>query len=176
MYKATREFIKARQLHTQYIVETVSVNQIGGLEKNECYSNAHSLTNRKDGIKIVSGWIIEPFDAYSKCTEIVQHWWNIDGNGNYFDTTLVNHEAEYVIDTGLADYVVDFYDEINSCVGYSMLLKDGIFYRVKIESRDIHFYSLSNLTTENFYLKNGKYLFAMDRSMSYSSHMFAKAA
>ena len=40
MYKATRELIKARQPHTDYVVEVVSVKQIGGGVLNQCFQNS----------------------------------------------------------------------------------------------------------------------------------------
>ena len=176
MFASTRKFIKKRQPFSKYVIEKVSVRQIGGGLNNDCFNNAYKVLDREKGIRIVSGWIIEPFNSQTNSTEIVQHWWNIDRNGNYFDTTLVSHNAEYIVDSALAEFTTDFYDDIDSCVGSSLLLKDNYFYRVKIEGEDIHFFSIANLATNNFYFENGKFLFTTDRTMPYHSYLFDEAA
>jgi hypothetical protein len=176
MFASTRKFIKQRQSFSKYVVEKVNVRQIGGGLENDCFNNAYKVLDREKGIRIVSGWIIEPFNALTNSTEIVQHWWNIDRNGNYFDTTFTNHNAEYIVDSALAEFTNDFYDDINSCVGSSLLLKDNCFYRVKIDGEDIHFFSIDNLATKNFYFENGQHLFTTDRTMPYHSYLFDEAA
>ena len=176
MFAATRKFIKKRQRHSKYVVEKVSVRQVGGGLPNDCFNNAYKVLDRTKGIKIVSGWVVEKHNAYTNSTEIVQHWWNIDGNGNYFDTTFSNHNAEYIVDSALAEFTNEFYDDIDSCVGSSLLLKEDVLYRVKIEGENIHFFSIPSLETKNLYFENGQFLFSIDRSMSYDSYLFEKAA
>ena len=158
MFAATRKFIKQRQPFSKYIVETVNVSQVGG------------------GLRMVSGWIVERFNKHTNSTEIVQHWWNVDMNGNYFDSTFTNYDVEYIVDCALSEFTVNFYEDIDSCVGSSLLLKNDEFYRVRIEGKDIHFYSIANLSTKNLYFDNGHHLFTIDRTMPYHSYLFDKAA
>jgi hypothetical protein len=176
MFASTRKFIKKRQRYSKYEIEKVAVRQIGGGLPNDCFENAYKVLDRTKGIRIVSGWLVEPYDCNTNSTEIVQHWWNIDGRGNYFDTTFTNHNAEYLVDSALAEFTTEFYDDIDSCVGSSLLLKDNTFYKVKIKDRDINFFSIPALETKNLYFENGQFLFSMDRSGTYDSYLFDKAA
>ncbi|QKM65586.1 hypothetical protein DCO17_10255 [Polynucleobacter tropicus] len=155
MYKATRELIKARQPFTNYVVEVVKVKQVGGLKPNNCLNNAHSLLSRKNGIKIVSGWFIEPYDPLNyihKGVEIIQHWWNVDASGQHFDTTLSNHIGEYVVDMEIAEYAREHYDDIESTVASSLLFTNNEFMKVNLDDDEIFLSDIPSLDTENLYL------------------------
>jgi hypothetical protein len=131
MYKATREFIKARQPFTKYVIEQVFVRKDGGGVANQCFQNATDDALLEQGNKVVSGWVVNAFDNERKSTAIIQHWWNIDGNGNYFDTTPgVDAGLEYVVDTSIVEYGQDNFDDLKNLVAISLLLKDGEFYGV----------------------------------------------
>lgn len=132
MYKATRELIKARQQHTEYVVEQIFVKNIGGGIANQCFQNATDDELLAKGNKVVSGWIVNPYNAINNSTEIVQHWWNIDNTGNYFDTTPnIDPNLEYVIDTDIVAFGQENFDELNNLVVVSLLYKDNEFSSVK---------------------------------------------
>jgi len=146
MYKATRELIKARQPHTDYVVEVVSVKQIGGGIANKCFQNATDDEILAQGNKVVSGWVVNPYDSLRNSTAIIQHWWNIDKDGNYFDITPSLHKnLEYVIDTEIADYGQDNFDKLNNLVALSLLLKDNKFYGV---DEKLNVKSIASLSTK----------------------------
>ncbi len=152
MYKATRELIKARQPHTKYIVEQVFVRRDGGGVKNQCFQNATDDEMLKNGNKVVSGWIVNEFDSDKKSTAIVQHWWNVDANGNYFDITPgVDAAMEYVIDTSIVEYGQNNFDNLNNLVALSLLFKDGKFYSVENINGELTMKPLPSLATQNLF-------------------------
>jgi hypothetical protein len=73
MFKATREFIKKRQSHTIYELEIVNVKKINTGIANKCYDNAYDECRKGINAKIVSGWLVNPFDSATNSTAIVQH-------------------------------------------------------------------------------------------------------
>ena len=149
MYKATRELIKARQPHTNYQVEVVTVKQIGGGEPNQCFQNATDDDMLAKGNKVVSGWIVNSYDRDRNSTAIVQHWWNIDSNGVYFDITPNNgNQVEYVVDCDISEYGQSNFDELSNLVALSLLLKDDKFYGV---DENLNLKLLSSLATKNFF-------------------------
>jgi hypothetical protein len=158
MYKATRDFIKARQQHSMYVVEKVSVKQVGGGKANDCFNNACETIDRSKGIKLTSGWIVGKFNKFNNSTEIIQHFWNVDKEGNHFDTTpLIGLEFEYVIDCEINAYGQKNYDEVDSCVSSSLLLKDGKFVAVKnCENGKLIFHNIESLSTNNLFKKATK--------------------
>jgi len=127
MYKATREFINARQQHTNLELEVVNVKNIGGGKSNNCSDNAIDNAENNEGVISITGWLIHPFNKLKNSTEIIQHWWNKDSDGNYFDTTPdpLNIKCDYVLDFDLYRYAYDHYDEIESIVACSLILQDG---------------------------------------------------
>lgn len=121
MYKATRELIKARQVHTNFVVQVVTVKNIGGGRKNDCFNNACDYLE-KTRCKIVSGWLVNRYDHFTNSTEIIQHFWNTNEEGIFVDTTpIMQGDFEYVIDTDLLIYCQDNLDDINNCVCSSLL-------------------------------------------------------
>lgn len=153
MYKATRKLIQARQQHSKYVIEKVNVENIGGGKANACFINACDAIDRSKGITIVSGWVVGKFDKFKNSTEIVQHFWNVDRNGNHFDTTplMGNNEVEYVVDTDICHYGQEHIDSIDSCVASSLLLKNDKFIAVDIEDNRLNFRSIKNLAIEELF-------------------------
>lgn len=150
MYKATRELIKARQPHTDYVVEVVSVKQVGGGIANQCFQNATDDEMLAKGNKVVSGWVVNPYDSLRNSTAIVQHWWNIDAEGNYFDTTpALDSKLEYVIDCEIAGCGQDNFDKLDNLVALSLLLKDNKFYGV---DEELNTRSIASLATKNLFI------------------------
>ena len=152
MFKATRELIKARQPHTKYVLEPVVVQQLGSGLPNKCFQNATDDRLLALGNKVVSGWVVASFDKEKKSTAIVQHWWNIDRNGVYFDTTPdIDKTYEYVIDTEIIEYGQKNIEDLENLVGLSLLFQNEMFYGVeKINNRLVTKY-LPSLSTNNLF-------------------------
>ena len=129
MYKATRDFIAARQPHSKMKLQVVAVKQLGGGIANNCSDNAIDNAESMDGVKSVTGWLVHPFNPLKNITEIIQHWWNMDEDKNYFDTSpdTLNVKCDYVLDFDLYRYAYDNYDDIESIVACSLVLKDGAY-------------------------------------------------
>jgi len=152
MYKATRKLIQARQQLSKYVIETVQVKQIGGGKANACFDNAFDQIDRSKGITIVSGWIVGSYDKYKNSTEIVQHFWNADRQGRYFDTTpLIGDGVEYVVDTDISHYGQEHYEEIDSCVAASLLFKDDKFLAVDLEDGQLNFRNIKKLSMDELF-------------------------
>jgi hypothetical protein len=152
MYKATRKLIQARQQLSKYVIETVQVEKIGGGKANACFDNAFDQIDRSKGITIVSGWIVGSYDKYKNSTEIVQHFWNADRQGRYFDTTpLIRDDVEYVVDTDICHYGQEHYEEIDSCVAASLLFKDDRFLAVDLEDGQLNFRNIKKLSMDELF-------------------------
>lgn len=138
MFKATRELIKARQLHTKYVMEQVFVKQIGGGIANKCFQNATADTLLQNGNRVVSGWVVNAFDINTNSTAIVQHWWNIDSSGNYFDTTPdIHKDCEYVVDTDIAEFGQANIAQLDNLVAISLLFKNNEFFGVTMQKNNV---------------------------------------
>ncbi len=152
MYKATRELIKIRQPHTKYVLEQVFVKQVGGGVANQCFQNATDDSLLEKGNKVVSGWVVNAYDSERNSTAIVQHWWNIDSNGNYFDITPdVDSTLEYVVDSGISEYGQDNYDNLDNLVAISLLFQNGDFFGVEAVDGNLITKPLPSLATENLF-------------------------
>jgi hypothetical protein len=152
MYRATRDFIYARQKHTEFRLQTPTVKRIGGGEPNKCFQNAMAVVDggRSEGIRYValSGWLVQPFDKEKNCTSIIQHWWNGDSLGNQFDTSpLTNDNEEYVLDFALYEFSRTNFDKVQSNVAMSLLYQNGQF-EVLLNHEKMEFKHLSELKTE----------------------------
>jgi len=152
MYRATRKLIEARQQHTNYVVEPVVVTQIGGGVANDCFNNAYDVIEANQNVTLVSGWLIGSYDKYRCETQIVQHYWNADSDGNFFDTTPgIGGDFEYVIDTDIGEYGQVNINAIDSCVSSSLLLKDDEFTAVDMVHGNLRFRSISQLSTRELF-------------------------
>jgi hypothetical protein len=169
MFKATRELIKARQKYTNFVVEVVSVNQIYGGRVNDCFNNACAYTENNKGCGVVSGWLVNKYDPFSNSTAILQHFWNINENGVFVDTTpYIESECEYVIDVDISIYGQAHFDEINNCVCSSLWFKDGRFKTVDLIEGKLVRKEINALKTKNLFdavkvdkIKDADYLQAM---------------
>ena len=153
MYKATREFIKARQPFAKFgVVHIPSVKKVGGGELNKCFENALAAIDRVRGITIVSGWIVEAYDSKNEHTALMQHWWNADKSGNHFDTSPgIGNQCEYVIDMDLSIYTKENFDSIKSNVSLNLLYKNGAYSTVDLSTDDLVITPIDALKTEYFY-------------------------
>jgi hypothetical protein len=156
MYKATRDLIIARQQHSNfYVTQAFNVDRCGGGAPNDCFNNAYNCVDTKMGIKIVSGWLVARFDNERGSTEITQHYWNINADGIFFDTTPgVTPEFEYVIDSGISIWSQMNYEHINSCVCSSLIYKDGMYIAVNEVNGKLLLSSLNDLSEESLFANN----------------------
>ena len=132
MYKATNEFIKARQPFSKYLIEhKFGIKKIGGGVENDCFHNSYNTIDREKGISIVSGWVVGPYDQINNCSPIIQHWWNVDSEGKHFDTSPnIADNFEYVIDIALAEFGIENFEKVTAVVTKSLMYRDGSIYRV----------------------------------------------
>lgn len=152
MFRATRELIKARQAHTDFVVEVVSVKQVDGGRVNDCFNNACEYQEKNKGCAVVSGWLVNKYDAMSSSTAILQHFWNVNEQGVFVDTTpFIEDGCEYVIDVDLSIYGQEHYDEINNCVCSSLWFKDGQFKTVDLIDGKLLRNNIIQLTTSNLF-------------------------
>lgn len=139
MYKATRSLITARQQYSRYFVEKLArVRQVGGGAPNDCFNNACAAQEREAGVQVVSGWVVDRYNASGDFTEITQHWWNVDKKGNHFDTTPgIGVDFEYVVDVAIAEFGQKYLDQIDSCVCSSLVLQTGKFLAINLVGKKI---------------------------------------
>jgi hypothetical protein len=155
MYRATRDFIAARQKHTSYKLQTPQVKRIGGGEAGKCFENATAVVDagKAKGEKYValSGWLVQPYDKKKNLTAIIQHWWNGDSQGNQFDTSpLINDAEEYVLDFELYEFSRTNFSRIKSNVAMNLLYKNGKF-ELLIDTGAMLFLPIEELKTERLF-------------------------
>ena|GEM_PF-1657014 len=115
-------FINNRKKFSRYLVDRVAVMQIGGGLANNCVKNAFDNLDLSIGMKIISGWIIGKTIPVDNQCVIHSHFWNVDSNGNYFDTTpLASDYFEYVIDMELAVFAESNHEKLRSLVCFSLI-------------------------------------------------------
>lgn len=152
--KVTEEFIRERQKHCKSPLVVRSVKAIGGGIPNHCYRNAYDNLDYKKGVRVISGWLVGPYDAENKTAEIIQHFWNADNDNNHFDTTFASELAghEYVSDINLMAYYFKHDAKLNSHVASSLLYVDGR-YNMLIATNDNHHLlkQIDELSTETLY-------------------------
>jgi hypothetical protein len=124
MYKATAEFIKARQMHCKNKLKVVECTRVGGGNVNSCYNNSHEYAARNRGKSImVPGWLVYEYDD-DNISDIIQHWWNAMIDKSYIDTTpeQLEKKAEYVVDLDLWDYIMQEDKNLRSHVASSLIM------------------------------------------------------
>ena len=154
MFKATRELIKNRQAFTKYpVVQAFNVEHKNSGKINQCFQNACNSIDRNKGVTIVSGWLIGSFDKATGSTEIIQHYWNVNRDGTFFDTTPTHtNDVEYVIDTQIMYWSQKNLNLLNSCVSSSLLYVNGKFTAVNEINGQLVFSNIKNLSVENLFL------------------------
>lgn len=128
MRAETKKFIEDRQPHSDKPLKVVNVNLVGGKRPNDCSNNALDAVDEMDGVRPITGWLVNPVNSLTGEVEILAHWWNVDAKGNHFDTTpCQNNEAEYVEDLDLYIFAHKNYDQIESIVAPSLKYKNGAY-------------------------------------------------
>jgi hypothetical protein len=152
MYRTTREFIAARQKHSEFKLQTPTVKRIGGGEANKCFENATAVVDKgkAEGVRYValSGWLVQPYNKATNSTSIIQHWWNGDSTGNQFDTSpLINVDEEYVLDFALYEFSRINIEKIKSNVAMSLLYQNDRF-ELLVNHETMEFLPINELKTE----------------------------
>ena len=157
MYKATRELIKARSPYREGMpLRCIShIEQVSTGVLKRCYSNAHDAkaeaATRGDRVAMVSGWIVEPYDKVNNVVGIIAHWWNMDQNGRFFDTTPFTKEpGEYVQDTQIQKFCIENDTYLDTHLVCSLLYEDGQFSKLLDEERML-FEPLKDLGTARLF-------------------------
>jgi hypothetical protein len=153
MYKATRELIKERHKHSEYVLEVVNVDRRPMMTMGRCMRNSSEYAEGNDDLTLVSGWLVYPYNELTNSTEIVQHWWNFSiSESQHFDVTIGNFDdCEYVFDIALYEYASHNHDAIASTVGKSLLLRDGKFQAVEEISGELKYSEIVSLETKNIF-------------------------
>ena len=159
MYKATRELIKARLPYTEGMpLRCINhVEQISTGILRKCYSNAHNAkaeaAARGERVAMVSGWIVKPYDKVNNVVAIIAHWWNMDENGRFFDTTpLTKEPGEYVQDTQIQKFCVENDTCLDIHLVCSLLYENGQFSKLLDEERML-FAPIKDLRTAGLFAK-----------------------
>ena len=151
MLKALSLLIKQRQPFSKSALQVVKVKNVGGGQENQCFNNAVSQIDREKSIKIVSGWIVGKTDIATNSTFLLQHFWNMDADGNYFDTTPLTNMFKYVLDLELMDFGQKHIKKLSSSVGYSLMLKNDIFYSFSSKDSSDSYTPMSSLHSKNLF-------------------------
>jgi hypothetical protein len=138
MRAETKKFIKDRQPHAAKPLKVVNVKLVGGKRPNDCSNNALDTVDEMDGVRPITGWLVNPVNPLTGYVEILAHWWNADAEGNHFDTTPCwYNEAEYVEDLDLYMFAYKNYDAIESIVASSLKYKDGAYIACEANLKEI---------------------------------------
>ena len=96
MKDSTKEFIKFRP--NAKFIEKVDHRPNYHYHQRDCISMAVNEA-KAYGVNWVSGWLVDDFREDINATTIIHHCWNIDRNGNHYDTLpVINKNYEYVQD------------------------------------------------------------------------------
>ena len=157
MYKATNEFIKARDKFTgKFAVKHIPVvKRIGGGIANQCYTNSHNAKDEYSKgarrVVMISGWLVQPYHKETNSTAIIAHWWNADITGQHFDTTpLVDEGEQYVQDSALYQYCVENDLALSTHLAKSLLYQNDKF-EVAMDFENVLFKPIDELRTEYLY-------------------------
>lgn len=153
MYKATRMLIEARQKYSPFeVTKIMNVRKTGGGVAAECFLNA-CAEQTHSGAKVVSGWLVDRYNAAGGYTEITQHWWNVDAAGRHYDTTPnVDDEFEYVMDPAICVYGQIHMDKIQSCICSSLVLKnDNTFLAINLVNSKLVATPITDVSNESLF-------------------------
>jgi len=155
MFKSTRTFIVERQKYCKAELSLVTVKKLANGKPNDCSNNALDATEQGDEVRTITGWLVHPYDSITNTTEIVQHWWNMNSEGAYFDTTPgITDDCEYVKDMDLLYYFSKNTEIIDNNVALSLILSDGKFIGVDEDKKSpsgIKRFIISSLETAVLY-------------------------
>lgn len=154
MYKATRKLIEARLKFSPYVIDVVSnVKKIGGGEANDCLDNAVNEQINGSGVKVVSGWLVDRYNEQGKYTEITQHWWNVDAQGNHYDTTPnIDDDFEYVMDPAICAFGEKHAEQIETNICSSLVqYSNGTYLAINLVNNKIVATPIPDVSNESLF-------------------------
>ena len=105
MLKATREFIAARQPHTDFIVGTVSVQPYDRpIHRWEIEDTIRDEVRRDSRWRACIGWRVYEYNALRDETRFEPWWWIIDADNRAWDVDPAEGVREYILDQALVIY------------------------------------------------------------------------
>jgi hypothetical protein len=125
--------IAARKEISNYPIINVAVSNVGGGIANECLDNAQTA-KEENGWTLISGWIVGEYNKEDDSTEIIQHWWNQNGDVHIDTTPLVHNNFEYVWDFEVAITALQSQKAGGNNILRSLLLKGGKWYAAHKEN------------------------------------------
>jgi len=105
MLRATREFIKARQPHTDFVVGTMPVRPYERpVHRWDIEDAVRDEVRRDEAWRAVIGWRVYGYDAEQDLTRFEPWWWIIDQDLRAWDIDPDPAVQEYIMDQALAVY------------------------------------------------------------------------
>lgn len=147
------EFMVRRQADSRVALDIVAVKWIGGGQRNACFHNAHGIAASGD-FKVVSGWLVLPYDRQSGTRHFVQHWWNhVPRLGQYVDTTPeIEDGSIYVTDIAIAQLCVAHNDVFQTqCIATTVLYGKKSFYAIDHRASENDYRKLALLRNEDIF-------------------------
>jgi hypothetical protein len=153
MYEATKHFIEARQSFCKWPLEYIeSVERVNGGTATECFDNALNLFRTMRGSMLVSGWVVNKYDADNKLTAILQHWWVKDATGKSYDSTpYMTDEYQYVQDMEIYTYGEKNLSKIQNRVTMNLMFKDNTYWLIEQVEPEFLAKPIKNLKTSVFF-------------------------
>jgi hypothetical protein len=136
MYRATREFIKARQPFCSMPLLLVKPMRVGGGTPNRCYENAYNAKMIRPNTFMVPGWLVSPLDPVKGISSIIAHWWNIT-DGDHWDTSpRISSDNEYLLDGDIYRFAYENDSLLKSHIPSSLLF-DGKAFQLVWENENL---------------------------------------
>lgn len=118
MKQATRRLLAIRY-GSQY-VPRVTLKPSPTAKKNQCHLNALDEAKRTGWqSEVACGWIVTPYSELAQCSGAMFHYWNVDSDGNHYDTSPMGDMAY--------DYVMDS-DVHYESMAYSKTISEDIWF------------------------------------------------
>lgn len=105
MLRATREFIAARQPHTDFVVGTVTVQPYP--DPVQCFEIQDAVqreVQRDARWRACFGWRVSAYDADRDITRFEPWWWILDEDLQAWDISPADWVREYILDQAMVVY------------------------------------------------------------------------
>jgi hypothetical protein len=105
MLRATREFIAARQPHTDFVVGTMPVRPYPqAIKRYDIQDAVRDEVRRNELWRAVIGWRVYGYDREQDLTRFEPWWWILDENQIAHDVDPDPGVQEYIMDQALVIY------------------------------------------------------------------------
>lgn len=143
MLRATREFIRDRQGHTDFVVGTMTVRPYERpVIRHEIMDAVSAEVRRNAKWQAVMGWRVYDYDALRDETRFEPWWWIIDEDHQAWDVTPDPAVREYIMDQALIIYRREAFEQHQPIRPPDLYLHAGAWefavgdHRHRIESLD----------------------------------------